>query len=87
MKLEAPEHVIAETVGEETVLVDLKSNRIFELNRTASRIWTLIGEGCTTEQIRSRLLDEFDVAADEAEAGIGDLVDFLARETLVEEAG
>lgn len=87
MKLEVPEHVIAETVGGETVLVDLKSNRIFELNNSASRIWALISDGRTTVEIREHLLGEFDVSEEQADEGIDDLVAFLEQETLVSEAG
>jgi hypothetical protein len=52
-------------VGEELVLVQLKTNRIYSLNKTGARLWELLSSGCSREAIERQLLDEFDV--DEAQ--------------------
>ena len=53
---------------------DLES--IFTLNEVAARIWGLVDGGRTLREIRDVILDEFDVAADEAGR---DLEEFVAE--------
>jgi hypothetical protein len=52
--------VIAKRLDESRVLVDVSTNRIFELNHTGARVWELMGEGFDSEQIVRRLVYEFD---------------------------
>jgi hypothetical protein len=58
--LKANPGVIAKRLDEVAVLVDVSTNRIFELNHTGARVWELMGEGFDSEQIVRRLVDEFD---------------------------
>lgn len=71
--------VVARRLGEETVLVHLATNRIYNLNATATRLWELTRAGHTPEQICARLTCEFDVDAAtlerEVEGTLRDLVD------------
>jgi len=71
--------VLAKAVGTETVLVHLKTNRIYELNRTAARLWALLDQGLTPTEIEQTLVREFSVSPDivrrEMEALIEELVD------------
>lgn len=53
--------VVHRRVDEEIVLVNLQTNRIFSLNRTAGRLWELLGETSGRAELRERLLEEFDV--------------------------
>ena len=39
-------NVVSRRVGDGTVLVNLATNGIFELNETGARIWELVTEGC-----------------------------------------
>jgi len=52
--------VIAKRLDEVAVLVDVSTNRIFELNHTGARVWELMGQGFDKEQIVRRLIDEFE---------------------------
>jgi hypothetical protein len=65
-------------LGEQLVLVNLSDDHIFELNRTAARIWELIGEGPTRDELLVRLADEF--AVDRAE--LAEEVDSLLQTLL-----
>jgi hypothetical protein len=60
-------HVLAKRLGEETILVHLETNRIYELSSTASRFWELLSAGWSREQMCSQLLQEF--AVDETQLG------------------
>ena len=53
---------VSNRLGENTVLVHLKTDRILELNRTASRLWELISAGLDRSQIQAAMLQEFDVS-------------------------
>ncbi len=65
---------LATRVGEEIVVVDLKTDRIYSLNRTAARIWELMGAGCERPEVERRMLEEFDVTPAELAEAIDDLV-------------
>jgi hypothetical protein len=53
--------VVHQRVGEEIVLVHLKTNQIYALNETGARFWELLSQGLARPAIESRMLDEFDV--------------------------
>jgi hypothetical protein len=75
--------VVAREMPDGAVLVHLGSNRIFELNVTGSRIWTLIESGRTGEEIVRDLTAEFDVDADAASREVAALTARLAEAGLV----
>jgi len=67
------------------VLVHLQTNRIFELNETAARVWELLGAGVPPTDLATRLVDEFDVDPNTAAAEVKVLLAMLAREGLLAE--
>jgi hypothetical protein len=60
-KLELTPDAVAQRVGDEVVLVNLRTNLMYDLNRTAARLWDLLAAGDDISQIRAQLLREFDV--------------------------
>ena len=42
--------VIAKRLDQTTVLVDISTGRIFELNETGTRVWELLGQGLGVNQ-------------------------------------
>jgi hypothetical protein len=74
---------LATRVGEEIVLVHLKTDRIFVLNRTGVRIWELIAEGCDDAELRRRVGAEFEVGGDVLDREVGELIASLERERLI----
>lgn len=76
--------VVARRVDAGTVLIHLRTNRIYELNVTGSRIWELLREGCDSGTIQTRLLQEFEVDEAEARRAIEDTLTSLAAEGLIE---
>jgi hypothetical protein len=65
---------LATRVGDEIVLVDLKTDRIYSLNRTAARIWELMCADCDRPEVERRMLEEFDVTPGQLAEAIDDLV-------------
>jgi hypothetical protein len=72
-----------EHLGDEVVLIHLKTDRLFVLNRTGARIWELLGGGHAVSEIERRLLEEFDATRDEVAADIGSLLESLQSEQLI----
>ena len=75
-------NVLAKRVGDEIVLVHLETNRVFELNRTASFLWDALGSGSTRDELEELLALEFDVERDELAREIDDLLSQFASERL-----
>jgi hypothetical protein len=75
--------VVSRRMDEQTVLVNLRTNRIFELNRTGARFWELLGDESSESQIVEQLLGEFDVPQAELEREVAGLIDSLLEEGLI----
>ena len=75
--------VVSRRLDEQTVLVNLRTNRIFELNRTGARLWDVLGEGSSESQIVERLLAEFEVPQEQLEREVRALLDQLLDEGLI----
>src|SRR5436190_8481857 len=67
---------ISRRLGDQLVLVNLSDNRIFELNPTGARVWELLEETGSRDQLVARLRNEFDVDP----ARLAGEVDALLRE-------
>jgi hypothetical protein len=76
--------VVARRLDEETVLVHLRTNSIFALNRTGARLWELLEAGHDRPEIRKRMLAEFDVGEAELDQEIERILESLASERLLE---
>ena len=77
-------NVVARTVGESTVLVHLQTNRIYELNATASSIWELVDSGESESEVVRLLSANFAVSDEVAERDFKALLAELEREDIVE---
>ena len=75
---------VSNRLGEGGVLVNLRTNRIFELNATGMRAWELIGEGHTQGEIERTLEQEFEVEGARVRTELATLIGDLAREGLVD---
>jgi hypothetical protein len=78
--------VVSRRLGDEIVLVHLKSNRIFSLNPTGARFWELLSDGKSRLEIEAALLGEYDGSQAEVSAEIDSLVRLLQAEGLIEAA-
>jgi coenzyme PQQ synthesis protein D (PqqD) len=76
--------VIAQRIGEEVALLHLKTNRFYELNRTAARLWELLGTGYDLANIHAQLLLEFDVHPAQLTSDLESILASLRAENLVQ---
>jgi hypothetical protein len=68
-----PAVVFAE-LGDEAVLLNTDSGVYFGLDGVGTRIWTLLAEGMSEEQIHAQLLTEYAVDADQLGRDIAHLL-------------
>ena len=76
--------VVVQRLGEQLVLINLRTDRIYELNNTGGRFFELVSSGLNREQIQQQMLSEF--AVDEADLAleIDQLIVALAAEGLAQ---
>jgi hypothetical protein len=82
-KLAIPAQVMARTVGDETVILDLASGTYFGLDPVGARIWALMGEGRVLADICATMLEEYEVEREQLEADVLRLATELAERGLV----
>jgi hypothetical protein len=75
--------VVASRVGEEVVLVDLRTDEVLVLNRTGARIWELVAAGHDRAQVRALVLEEFAVDPPELDREMDRFVGLLGERGLV----
>ena len=76
-------NVLAKRVDDEIVLVHLETNRIYELNRTASFLWDALAAGTTQAELEDRLALEFAVDPEQLAGEIDELLRRFTSEQLI----
>jgi hypothetical protein len=80
-------HVISETVGGETIIVNLASGHYFSLQGTAVEVWQGLEGGESAETIVLGLEHQYEAENGEIEAAVKKLLeDFAAAELIVADA-
>jgi len=77
--------IIAKRLDNATVLVDVPSSRIFELNETGTCIWELLGKGVDVDSISRQLVDRYEIDHAQAQNEVRNLITRLRAEGLLEE--
>jgi hypothetical protein len=75
--------VVFKRLEDRMVLVHLATNRIFELNHTGARVWELLQEGITGDDLIDHLKAEFEVDPSTLRTEIEALISELANEGLI----
>jgi Coenzyme PQQ synthesis protein D (PqqD) len=71
-------------LGEESAILNLKNSMYYGMNPVGTRIWTLLKEPRSVEQLRDALLNEYDVDAAFCERDLLDLLGKMKSEGLIE---
>ena len=75
--------VVGRSLGASSVLVNLTTNEIFELNETGGRIWDLLATPRSARELAEQLNQEFEIEATAAEAAVVTLLGQLEAQGLV----
>lgn len=78
----APDVMIQE-VGDESVLLDLKTERYLGLNEVGTRMWRVLLESDSIQAAYETLLAEYDVTPQLLEEDLRDLLDRLLANALI----
>lgn len=78
--------VISQRMGGVIVLLNLRTDRFYELNSTAARLWELICEQSDASLIEEALFSEFDVEPAQLAHDLKALVASLKQEGLIHSA-
>jgi len=84
LKLRIAGDVIFRDLGDEVVMLDLKSGVYCGLNEVGAKIWGMLQEPKTMAEIRDALLGEYNVSAEQCEAEVKRLIMQLMEKNLVE---
>lgn len=79
--------VVYQRVGDDLVLVHLKTNEIFALNPTAARFWELLAEERSRAEIEATLLGEYDVTPEQLKREIDGILGELTRQKMLHASG
>ncbi len=71
-------------LAEEAVVLSLNNSTYYSLNSLGARIWSLIQKPRSVSEIRSIILEEYDVDPDRCEKELLDLLRKLAVQGLIE---
>lgn len=75
---------LSASLSDGAVLLHLYTKRYFSLNETGSRIWSLLEQQATDDEIVDALVQEYDVERPEAMRAVSQLLDDLVAERLIE---
>jgi hypothetical protein len=75
--------VLLQRFEDKSLLLDLSSERVFQLNATGTRLAELIGENISLDEILSILASEYHASPDELARDVHNLLDELLAENLI----
>ena len=78
-----PAQVMAQEVGDETVILDLANGTYYGLDPVGARIWQLMTEGQTLVLVCEVMLAEYEVTREDIERDVLALVQTLLERKLV----
>jgi len=76
-------NVVSQEIDGETVLLDMDGENYFGLNAVGTRVWQLLQEPNTLENIFATLIIEYNVEASQLRADLDEIVDRLHTAGLV----
>jgi len=77
------DEVLARSVGQETVLLDLETGIYYTLNSVAATVWAALERGHTAEQAVALVIERYEVDEDTARADIEELINELLNNNLL----
>src|SRR5271168_2464230 len=71
-------------LGEESAILNLKNSVYYGMNPVGARVWTLLQQPRSVGELRDTLLDEYEIAPDQCERELLELLEKMRIEGLVE---
>ncbi len=83
MLIRIPDDVISRVLGDEVVILNLATGTYFGLNSVGTRLWQLITEHGSVEQVIAAFLAEYEVEESQLRQDLADLIQQLVQKGLV----
>jgi len=80
-----PADVMVRHVGNESVLLDLKTEQYMGLDDVSTRFWQLLTGGGSIQSAYERLLEEFDVEPEQLRKDLEEFIQELLRLGLIQQ--
>ena len=80
----APAHVLVRFLDQESVLLNLETERYFGLDSTGTRMWQLVTTSSNIDAAYQELLAEYDVEPEQLRANLTELLDRLVENGLLQ---
>ena len=84
MLIRIADEVIFRVFGDEAVILNLATSKYFGLNSVGTRLWQLIAEHGSVEQVIEASLDEYEVEEKQLRQDLTDLIQQLMQKGLVQ---
>jgi len=78
-----PSNILVRFMDQESVLLNLNTERYFGLDSVGTRMWQLLTSSPSVETAYNQLMDEFDVNPQILRSNLSDLLDHLAENGLI----
>jgi len=78
-----PSNILVRFLDQESVLLNLNTERYFGLDSVGTRMWQLLTSSPSVETAYNQLMDEFDVNPQILRSNLSDLLDHLAENGLI----
>ncbi|MDY6793198.1 MAG: PqqD family protein [Thermodesulfobacteriota bacterium] len=82
-KFKTTENIAWRNVNDEIVILNLKSGEYFTLNDVAQCIWKAITDEKSVEEIKVKIIDEYDVSHEKADREIEDFISSMIEQRLL----
>ena len=79
------EGISSATVQGDAVLLDTRRGKYYTLNPTGAAVWELLLEPRSLAELRTALVERFDVDAETLSGDLSDLLDDLRRHGLIDD--
>lgn len=86
-RVAVPPHVLLQQVGEESVLLDLKTETYFGLDSVGTRMWEVLTKAPSVDAAYRELLEGYEVDPNRLRQDMEDLIEKLMHKGLLETPG
>jgi len=70
-------------LADESAILNLKSSVYYGLDPVGTRVWNLLRQAISVAELRDKLMEEYDVEADQCERDLLNLLETMRNEGLI----
>lgn len=83
MKYQRNSKTISGRLSDELVMMDMDKGKYFSLNPVATRIWDLLADPMSVEELCSLLMEEYEVEANQCQKDVEDVIEKMKKLNIV----